>query len=333
MRIQPIIFSAALLLACLQTGNMAKAQHPVAHPQADTTDETNDLMQILEQEEQGSRKKEYVSATFKSTRIANGHSIENTPKGVLDFRISHRFGMISGGLQEFFGLDGATTRIGFDYGITDWLMVGVGRSTYLKEYDGFFKVKLLRQTEDNSMPFSLSYLGAMSVVSAKEDVPEGSTYYFSNRLSYVNQLLIARKFNQWLSLQIMPAHVHYNLVSYKDEPNDVFAVGLGGRIKLSNRISLTGEYYYVVPGTTLRDTHNALTLGIDIETGGHVFQLLFSNSTGITERTVIGQTTGEWARNDHNGRFTSDIHFGFNISRVFTIVRPKGFENSRNKIW
>lgn len=282
-----------------------------------------DLMAMLDDKEDS--KTGYTTSTFKTTRIANGHSIENVGKGILDFRINHRFGQINDGVKEFFGLDNATTRIGFDYGITDWLMVGIGRSTYLKDVDGFLKVKILHQKEDNSMPVSVSYMGAMSVQDVKlVEPPAGSDYPFSNRVAYVNQLLIARKFANWLSLQLMPTHLHYNFVRYNDEPNDIFAVGLGGRLKLSNRISLTGEYYMVM-GDKMRDTRNSLTLGFDIETGGHVFQLMFTNSTGITERSVIGQTTGQWDK--------GNIHFGFNISRVFTIVRPKEFKNTRNKIW
>lgn len=291
----------------------------------------DELLRQLEQEMTG--KKEYVFATFKSTRIANGHSIEQMGAGILDFRISHRFGMISQGMENFFGLDNATTRIALDYGVTDWLMVGIGRSTYLKEFDGFVKVKLLRQTTDDKMPLSLSYVGSMSATGFKEEVPAGSTYYFSNRLAYINQLLIARKFSQLFSVQLMPSHVHYNLVSRKSDPNDVFALGVGGRLRLSSRVALTGEYYYLLPGTRPDLARNSLTIGFDIETGGHVFQLLFSNSTGITERNFIGQTTGEWARTGANGKFTSDVHFGFNISRVFTVVRPRGFDPEKNKIW
>lgn len=299
-----------------------KAQVPVETP-GDTTG-SDDLMSLLE-EEPAATSKEYTTATFKSTRIANGHSIESTGKGVLDFRVSHRFGMLNQGLRDFFGLDNATTRIGFDYGVTDWLMIGLGRSSFMREYDGFLKAKVLRQREDGGLPFSVSYMGALSIQDNDVTIPAGTEYFFTNRMAYVNQLLIARKFSQAISLQLMPTHVHYNLVQYRNEPNDVIALGLGGRIKLSNRISLTGEYYYLLPDNRLRDTRNSLTLGFDIETGGHVFQLLFSNSTGITERYAIGQTTGDWGN--------ADIHFGFNISRVFTIVKPKGFENSRNKIW
>lgn len=309
MNLRSIAFTALLLPAIYNTG--------VA--QTDTA--SNDLMKMLD-DSTPAKHKEYTTATFKSTRVVNGHSIENVGKGVLDFRISHRFGTLNQGAYNFFGLDNATTKLGFDYGITDWLMVGVGRSTYEKEYDGFAKVKVLRQRENGGMPVSLSYMGAVSCQSMKEQVAAGQTWYFTNRLYYVNQLLIARKFNKWLSLQIMPTHIHYNLVPTTPEPNDVLAVGLGGRIKLSNRIALTGEYYYTVPNFMLNGYHNSLSVGIDIETGGHVFQLMFTNSTGISERSFVGQTSGDWGK--------GDIHFGFNISRVFTVVRPKEFKGDKN---
>ena len=296
------------------------ALHYTGYAQTDTAS-NNDLMKMLDTDAPATGHKDYTTATFKASRIVNGHSIENVGKGVLDFRISHRFGTLNQGVGNFFGLDNATTKLSFDYGITDWLMIGIGRSTYEKEYDGFFKAKILRQTENNSMPISLSYVGTMSCQSMPEQVAAGQTYYFSNRLYYANQVLIARKFSKWLSLQIMPTYIHYNIVPTTAEPNEVFAAGVGGRIKLSNRIALTGEYYYTIPGFKLNGYHNAISLGIDIETGGHVFQLMFTNATGISERSFIGQTSGSWSK--------GDIHFGFNISRVFTVVRPKEFKDSK----
>lgn len=290
--------------------------------QTDTTG-SDDLLKMLD--DGAEKKKEYSSATFKATRIINGHSIENVGKGVLDFRIIHRFGALNQGLKNFFGLDNANTKLAFDYGVTDWLMVGLARGTYEKEYDGYIKAKILRQTTDNRMPFSMSYLGGMYIKSNDVTVPTGTKYYFSNRMSYANQLLLARKFNNWLSLQLMPTHIHYNLVDSTSYPNDVIAIGIGGRIKLNNRLALTGEYYYTIPGSNLPGYNNALSFGLDIETGGHVFQLIFSNSIMTTERGFVGQSTGRWDK--------GDIHFGFNISRVFTIVKPKGFEDSRNKIY
>jgi len=283
---------------------------------ADTSSSDSDMDQLLE--DHSKPKKEYVTATFKATRVINGQSNENLGAGILDFIILHRFGRLNQGVSDFFGLDNANTRIGFDYGITNWLMVGVGRSSYQKEYDGFLKVKILRQTTDNSMPISLSYAGTVMTRSDKVELADTTAkYYFSNRVSYANQVIIARKFNDRFSFQLTPSHVHYNLVKASADPNDVFALGVGGRIKLSRRIAITGEWFYTLEGAKLNGYRNSLSLGMDIETGGHVFQLHFSNSTGMTERTFIGQTTDDWG--------AGGIHFGFNLSRVFTIVKPKEF--------
>jgi hypothetical protein len=272
--------------------------------------------------------KEYSYGAFKTTRVINGHSIENTGKGILDFKISHRFSPMSGGVHEFFGLDGATIRLGLDYGISDAITVGIGRSSLYKEYDGYVKAKILRQTNENEMPISLSYVGGMSVTSLQTErlfrtlVPP-EKYPFSNRLFYFNQLLIARKISNALTVQLSPTHVHYNFVNTAAEPNDILALGAGGRIKLNKRLTLNLEYFYQF--TQLNNTSNSLSVGIDIETGGHVFQLHLSNSSGMTERTFIAQTTDKWG----DGGF----RFGFNIARVFTVVKPKGFESSKNKIW
>lgn len=286
----------------------------------------DDLSSLLESDSVG---KEYTYGAFKTTRLINGHSIENTGRGILDFKISHRFSPMSGGVHEFFGLDGATIRLGLDYGINDAITIGVGRSSLFKEYDGYVKAKILRQTEKDEMPLSLSYVGGMSVSSLSSEQLLGrplvspEKYPFSNRLFFFNQLLIARKFSSIFTLQLMPTHVHYNFVNTIAEPNDILALGAGGRIKLNKRVTLNLEYYHQF--TQLSNTTNSLSVGFDIETGGHVFQLHFTNSSGMTERTFVGQTTDKWG----DGGF----RFGFNIARVFTIVKPKEFENSRNKIW
>jgi hypothetical protein len=117
----------------------------------------------------------------------------------------------------------------------------------------------------------------------------------------------------------MPTHIHYNIVPTSSESNNLFAIGVAGRVKVTKRMAITGEYYYVIPGTGMDGYHNALSVGLDIETGGHVFQLLFTNANAINERVVIGQTSGQWSK--------GDIRFGFNISRVFTIVKPKGYSD------
>ena len=257
---------------------------------------------------------DYTTATFKSTRIMNGHSIERMPTGQLDFRICHRFGRLNSGAYNLWGLDEANMHFSLEYGITNWVMVGFGRGTYEKAYDGFLKFSILRQsTGARDMPVSLSYFTSMAVNSLNWTQTD-RTNYFSSRLSYVHQLLIARKFGERLSLQLSPTFIHRNLVPTVMDQNDIYSLGAGGRIKLSKRISLNAEYYYVVhppqysPSTV---TYNPLAVGIDIETGGHVFQLIFTNSVAMIEKGFIAETTGNWLK--------KDIHFGFNLSRVFML--------------
>jgi hypothetical protein len=273
----------------------------------------DDLMDLLDKN--ASPEINYATATFKSTRIMNGHSIERMPPGQLDFRISHRFGKINSGAYEFFGLDQSSVHFSFEYGIFKWLMAGIGRGTYEKTFDGFTKFTILRQSSGAKvMPFSVSALSSVALTSVKWPDP-ARTNYFSSRLSYVQQVLIARKINQALSLQLTPTFVHRNLVATELDPNDLFALGAGGRIKLTKRISFNAEYYYLLnPGSYMSlQVHDPLSLGFDIETGGHVFQLIFTNSLAMIEKGFIGETTGNWGK--------GDIHFGFNISRVFTLKK------------
>jgi len=290
-----------------------------------TGDNTDELEKILDNgnPDYKNHSGHYTPATFQSTRIVNGQSIENTSKGVLDFRISHRFGQLNEGVQNLYGLDNATTKFDFDYGITDWLCVGVGRSSFEKEYDGFIKAKIIRQTPDDHIPLSLGFCGGGSVQTLNVSNIPGYDYVFYDRVSYFSQFIVARKFNKWLSLQLVPTYLHYNLVSYAKDPNDLLAMGFGGRLKVSKRIAITGEYYYTIPGFKLSGYNNSVSLGVDIETGGHVFQLFLTNSANISERTFIGETKGDILK--------GDLHLGFNISRVFTIVHSKEFPNANNK--
>lgn len=279
----------------------------------------DDLMKMLEDETRKDQTHEYTTATFKTTRIINGHSVENVAPGVLDLRIGHRFGYINSGAYEFFGLDQATMRLGFDYGLSKRWMIGIGRSTYQKQFDGFTKFKFLRQAK-NGMPFTVSGLASMMYKSIRFDNPSRDNFYTSN-LFYCGQILIGRKFSEGFSFQLMPTVIHYNLAQGLTDPNDVFAIGAGGRLKISKRVSINAEYYYQMPGYMLNGSQNSLAIGFDIETGGHVFQLNFTNSTGMTERSFISETGGNF--------FDGDIHFGFTISRVFTIVKPTGFSKQR----
>ena len=288
--------------------------------------QADSLMDMLNAGDKASQK-QYATATFKSTRVIDGSSVENLGAGVLDFRISHRFGRISDGVQNFYGLDNATTMINVDYGINRWLMVGLAHSAFNKEDQGFVKAKILRQ-EKTSMPITLSYYGSMAVETMPAPaLPAGDTWHNSNRLAFTNQLFIARKFNERLSLQLMPTIVHYNLVDSTKFSNNTIAMGVAGRVKLTKRFAITGEYYYRLNNTDMlvagQKTYNALSLGVDIETGGHVFQFMITNAQGMTERTFIGQTTDQWGK--------GQLHIGFNISRVFTVVKPKEFRGGEKK--
>jgi hypothetical protein len=276
-----------------------------------------DLMNLLNQNSVSETN--FTTATFKSTRIINGHSIEKMPPGQLDFRISHRFGTLNSGAYNLYGIDGpANIHFSLEYGITNWLMVGIGRGTYEKTFDGFTKFSILRQSAGAiEMPFSLSVLTSAALNSLKWSDPT-RTNYFSSRLSYVAQLLIARKFNQEFSFQVSPTYVHRNLVLTELDPNDLYAIGAGGRIKLSKRISFNAEYYYVINGNNKylsQPVYNPLSVGVDIETGGHVFQIMLTNSLAMIEKGFIGETTGQWKH--------GDIHLGFNISRVFTLKKAQ----------
>lgn len=259
-----------------------------------------------------------VTATFKSTRIMNGHSIERMPGGQLDFRISHRFGRLNSGAYELFGLDQANIHLSLEYGILDWLMVGVGRGTFEKTVDGFVKVSALRQSGGaRSVPVSLSLMSGVYVNGLRWSDPERD-YLFTHRMEYAHQLLIARKFSPGFSLQLTPSYLHRNLVETAADPNDLFALGGGTRIKITSRISFNAEYFYVFapePSTLSSPIYNPLSIGFDLETGGHVFQLIFTNSVAMRENGFLGQTTGRW--------LDGDIHFGFNISRVFQLKKQQ----------
>ena len=260
---------------------------------------------------------EYTSATFKATRILNGHSIERTNEGQLDFRISHRFGTINSGAYEFFGLDQAHIHLSLEYGIKDWIMIGIGRGTFEKTVNGFTKLSILRQSSGlKTMPVSLSYMTGIYVNGLRWEDPENDIEYY-HRLSFVHQLQIARKFSPGFSFQVTPSYLHQNLVMGPSDPNDLFALGAGSRIKLSKRISINAEYFYLFKPdnkTLTTAIYNPLSLGIDIETGVHVFQIIFTNSLGMEENAFLGHTTGRW--------LDGDIHIGFNISRVFQIKKP-----------
>jgi len=278
---------------------------------ANTTEAQDDLMNLLDEEIKPTT--DYTIATFKSTRIINGHSIERMKKKQLDVRIHHRFGRLNTGPYNFWGLDESNIHLSLEYGITDWLMVGIGRGNYQKTVDGFAKVSLYRQSKGvKNLPVSISAFTSVAVEGLKHPV-EGQTYYFSNRLAYCFQVLVARKFNEKLSFQLTPSFIHYNFVPTELDPNNLPAMGAGGRVKITKRVSLNAEYFYVIKPYANRknyDKTNSFSVGVDIETGGHVFQIMLTNSIAMIEKGFIGENTGKWNK--------GDIHLGFNISRVFS---------------
>ncbi len=257
---------------------------------------------------------EKISGAFKSTRVINAHSTEMLGQGDLDVRILHRFGLVNGGIKQLFGLDQASMRMGADYGITKNIMVGLGRSTFRKELDAFVKVRILQQAKGvKAIPVSVLVAAGATVWteqsfdSIKPTVGDRATYYI--------QMIVGKKITSALSLQVSPVMLHSpsrkdNLGNY----NTVFALGGGGRIKFSKRMAFTFDYHQIV-GSKYPGYKSPLSAGIDIETGGHVFQLHFSNAVGMNERAYIAQTSGDF--------FKGDIRFGFNLSRLFHIGKRR----------
>jgi hypothetical protein len=279
----------------------------------DANAQDSSLLNILNDSLAANAKQTYVTGTFKATHVVNMQTIEQPAQGDMLFVIQHRFGQLNSGSYNFFGLDNATLRLGLDYGITNRLAVGIGRSSYLKTFDSYLKYKLLRQTDGNEkMPLSVSLLGTIS--NYTQDVPGETFLNFTYRSAYTAQLLLARKFSTRLSVEVTPTYLHYNLVPTVNDKNDLLAVGTGARFKLTNRTSINAEYDYLPTGQVVStNVYNSFSLGYDIETGGHVFQLVFSNSQSMLESQYLAQTTGRWSK--------GDIYFGFNISRDFNITK------------
>jgi opacity protein-like surface antigen len=269
------------------------------------------LLQQLEDSMQDQWHQDLSAGTFKATQIINTPTVEAPGKNGLQFLIMHRFGRLNEGAYALFGLDNATIRFGLDYGLTDRVSIGVGRSSLDKTYDASVKWKALQQTE-GKMPITASLYGLMAYTTLRyQDKPYITSKY---RTSYVSQLLVARKFNSRLSLQLSPTWIHFNLVPIQQDKNDLFALGIGGRMKITKRISINGEYNYL-PTDQVKSTeiHHSVSFGFDIETGGHVFQLVFTNSGGMTAPYYLAKTPGSWG--------DGDIFFGFNISRAFSFKK------------
>lgn len=273
----------------------------------------NLLLNMLNDSMKTNEKPMFVTGTFKASHIINMQTVEAPAKGALSFVIQHRFGKLNDGAYNFFGLDNATLRLGLDYGITNRFAVGIGRSSYLKTFDSYLKYKLISQTDgSDKMPVTISILGTIS--NYTQQAPDKPYLNANYRTAYTSQLLIARKFNSALSIQITPTYLHYNLVPAAVDKNNLFIIGTGARMKLTNRMSINAEYDYLPANQVVSmQVYNSFSLGWDIETGGHVFQLVVTNSQSMIESQYLAQTTGSWGK--------GDIYFGFNISRIFNLKK------------
>jgi hypothetical protein len=269
---------------------------------------------LLKQVGDVTSKKEIVKSAFKSSRVINGHSMEFLNPGTMDFRILHRFGDVSQGYKNLFGLDQASMRIGFDFGILQNLMAGFGRSTFKKEADTYVKYAPIRQTTGGkwNSPVTIALVAGMTIDGLPYEDPAAKNY-FSSRMAYYFEATIGRKFNEKFTLQVSPTVVHKNLVQLQADKNNIYAMSIGGRYKFSKRMAFTWDYSHIITAMPQTNYSDPLGIGIDIETGGHVFQLHFSNAAGMNERALITETTGTWQK--------GNIRFGFNLSRVFQIKK------------
>jgi hypothetical protein len=291
----------------------------------------DDLLSLVD-EKQPSKK---VYATFKTYKLGNGQSVETVKKKNLDYRIAHRFGnlynsavndALNTAAHSAFGFDAASDiRNSLDYGILDNLTVGIGRSRFHEMVDGSVKWRFLTQTTDFKIPVSIAFYGDMGYTTmATSQIYSGITKDFptkeSHRINYFSQLIIASKITPWLSLQVTPSFLHRNYIQQRintsngiEDQNDLFLLGFGGRIKLTKRLCLIGDFYYNFNGFYRNNSaaYNALMFGFEMETGGHVFSLQFTNATALLENSFISNTTDSWSK--------SQIKFGFCISRTFTL--------------
>lgn len=248
-----------------------------------------------------------VSAAFKALKIVNLESTKLASKGDFYFIVAHRFGSVKNGIDTFFGLDDANTQIKFLYGLTDWLTVHASRSGFQKSYEGAVKYRLMPQ-QVNGFPVTIVGFNSI-VVNTELDKVLLPKLQFNNRLNYTTQLLISRKFSEKLSLELAPTFFHENYVVNDDQDNSQFAIGAGGRYKVSNRVAITMDYAAHLNRASSALARNPLSLGVDIETGGHVFQLHFTNAQAMNETGYLGNAFGDWGK--------GDIFFGFNLVRVF----------------
>ncbi|MEK8179658.1 DUF5777 family beta-barrel protein [Flavobacterium buctense] len=260
---------------------------------------------LLNEIDTATTEKSKVESAFKALKIVNLESTKLASKGDLYFIVAHRFGSVKDGFEGFYGLDQAVTQLKFVYGLNDWLTISGARSEIAYDFSGKF---LLKSQETNGFPVAIAGFTSLAINNTlKESLyPEMK---FDNRLVYVAQLLVSRKFNNKLSLQISPTYFHENFVIDDNQDNSQYAIGMGGRYKFAKRWSLNIDYAAHLNRSGSSPFRDPLSIGVDLETGGHVFQMHFSSSQGMHEAGFLGNSTGDWGR--------GDVFFGFNLLRVF----------------
>lgn len=248
-----------------------------------------------------------ANAVFKGLKIVNFESTKLMYKKQFVFMVAHRFGSIENGFDSFFGLDDAVTRLNFIYGISDGFNISASRSSFQKIYETAIKYRLVKQKE-NGFPFTIVGYNSLLINTAleKDNLPK---LEFKHRLGYTAQILVSRKVNTNLSLELAPTFFHDNYVAINDQDNSQFALGLGGRYKLGKRWSLNMDYGWHLNRSNDSPFKNPFSVGVDLETGGHVFQMHFTNAQAMNTNGFLGQATGDWG--------DGDVYFGFNLTRVF----------------
>jgi hypothetical protein len=277
---------------------------------------------------------EKVYATFKTTKIVNLQSTESVKKGELDFRVTHRFGdmAVKGGEHTLFGFDQASDiRLSFDYGISDKLAIGIGRSKFREVVDFSTKYRFLEQTTNNKIPLTMSFYGSLGINA--QSLPNfyagtdwGKEKRFIHRFTYFSQLILARKINKYISAELLGSYLHRNFIkgeintkNQAEETNDLVSLGAAARVKITRRMCLLADYVYTFSkfrqDNVATPFYAPFGLGLEIETGGHVFHITWTNAESILENNFIPNTRSSWS----SGQFK----LGFNISRAFVVYKPK----------
>ncbi len=249
----------------------------------------------------------YEIAAFKGLKFINLETTKMVSHKRFFFVVSHRFGSIKTGIADFFGLDQAVTRLNFIYGISDGINMGISRSSFQKTYETSLKLRLVRQAP-SQFPVTIVWFNSVQL-NGTLDEQELPGLELKHRMGYASQLLVSRKISRGVSFELAPTYFHDNLTSLEEQDNSQFALGLGGRFKFSKRGAINLDYGLHLNRAGNSPFVNPLSVGLDIETGGHVFQLHFTNAQPMNINNFLGKATGDWG--------SGDVYFGFNIVRVF----------------